>query len=154
MRTLSAKTKDGRAWIAAVLEAATSIVKIDFDLVTDTRALQSTVSADLIKRFVEIDGRRARLYETAPREYIYLVASNDRYVTRYILRTYAFDVSDLPEIPEDAADAALKHTTSKIEIEIDEPSSCDVCGGELLPLGTLGNRTHFRCRRCGSEQST
>lgn len=144
MRTLSAKTKDGRAWIAAVLEAATSIVKIDLDLVTNTRT-QSTVSADLIKRFVEIDGRRARLYETAPREYIYLVASNDRYVTRYILRTYAFDVSDLPEIPEDAA-------TSKIEI--DEPSSCDVCGGELLPLGTLGNRTHFRCRRCGSEQST
>ena len=35
----------------------------------------------------------------------------------------------------------------------EEPWSCDACGGELISLGTLGNREHFRCRRCGSEQS-
>lgn len=30
---------------------------------------------------------------------------------------------------------------------------CRVCGGELSVLGQLGQRTHFRCRDCGLDQS-
>ena len=28
-----------------------------------------------------------------------------------------------------------------------------ICDGELMPLGTLGNVTHLRCRNCGSQAS-
>ena len=30
---------------------------------------------------------------------------------------------------------------------------CCICGGPLVPLGTLGNRQHARCRNCGMDQS-
>lgn len=26
---------------------------------------------------------------------------------------------------------------------------CPLCGGEGCELGSLGNRTHYRCRNCG-----
>lgn len=31
--------------------------------------------------------------------------------------------------------------------------SCGVCGGEVVPLGTMGNLEHGRCRQCGMEMS-
>ena len=31
---------------------------------------------------------------------------------------------------------------------------CGTCGGELVYLGTLGNREHYRCRNCGMDVST
>lgn len=31
---------------------------------------------------------------------------------------------------------------------------CQVCGGPLYPLGTLGQLTWKRCRNCGMEYST
>jgi rubredoxin len=31
--------------------------------------------------------------------------------------------------------------------------NCPVCGGQALPLGTLGFLEHFRCRACGWEWS-
>jgi hypothetical protein len=38
---------------------------------------------------------------------------------------------------------------------MDTPSGiCSACGGELESLGTLGNRAHYRCRRCGLDSST
>ena len=30
---------------------------------------------------------------------------------------------------------------------------CEVCGGPLVVLGTLGTRDWFRCRNCGADQS-
>jgi hypothetical protein len=30
---------------------------------------------------------------------------------------------------------------------------CGLCGGELILLGTLGNRRHYRCRACGMDWS-
>ena len=30
---------------------------------------------------------------------------------------------------------------------------CSICDGELMPLGTLGNVTHLRCRYCGADAS-
>lgn len=34
-----------------------------------------------------------------------------------------------------------------------EPVSCLSCGGEARELGTLGKRTHYRCRNCGADFS-
>lgn len=30
---------------------------------------------------------------------------------------------------------------------------CEMCGGEMQPLGNLGNLMHYRCRQCGWEDS-
>lgn len=36
----------------------------------------------------------------------------------------------------------------------DEPvGACPLDGGDAVPLGTLGSRTHFRCRSCGIDFS-
>ena len=32
--------------------------------------------------------------------------------------------------------------------------TCSVCNGPLCYLGTLGNVDHWRCRYCGSQEST
>lgn len=32
------------------------------------------------------------------------------------------------------------------------PDCCE-CHGPTFELGTLGNRTHYRCRNCGADQS-
>jgi len=32
-------------------------------------------------------------------------------------------------------------------------NDCPVCGGVLVPLGTLGIRDYFRCRDCGMDCS-
>lgn len=34
-----------------------------------------------------------------------------------------------------------------------EPDPCAACGGDLVLLGSLGSRVHFRCRHCGLDQS-
>ena len=28
--------------------------------------------------------------------------------------------------------------------------NCELCQGELMLLGVLGNKAHFRCRHCGA----
>jgi hypothetical protein len=35
----------------------------------------------------------------------------------------------------------------------EEAPECLCCGGELLLMGVLGDDAHFRCRRCGADQS-
>jgi len=30
---------------------------------------------------------------------------------------------------------------------------CELCGGELIPLGALGSLMHYRCRNCGMDAS-
>ena len=35
------------------------------------------------------------------------------------------------------------------EIEAGPKHPCSACGGEGILLGTLGDITHYRCRRCG-----
>ncbi len=37
--------------------------------------------------------------------------------------------------------------------DTDESPACEACGGELQLLGTLGTRTHYRCRNCGLDSS-
>lgn len=32
--------------------------------------------------------------------------------------------------------------------------ACPTCGGELIPLGQLGDLLHYRCRACGADSST
>jgi hypothetical protein len=34
-----------------------------------------------------------------------------------------------------------------------DEGDCCLCSGPLVPLGTLGNLQHFRCRNCGMDQS-
>ena len=34
-----------------------------------------------------------------------------------------------------------------------EPAGCAACGQQVVVIGTLGNRQHFRCRNCGLDQS-
>jgi tRNA(Ile2) C34 agmatinyltransferase TiaS len=29
---------------------------------------------------------------------------------------------------------------------------CTRCGGQLLPIGTLGSVAHYRCRQCGADE--
>jgi hypothetical protein len=31
--------------------------------------------------------------------------------------------------------------------------SCEMCGGEMVPMGALGRKMHARCRQCGAEAS-
>ena len=31
--------------------------------------------------------------------------------------------------------------------------TCELCDGELEPLGTLGNTVHSKCRDCGAPQA-
>lgn len=38
------------------------------------------------------------------------------------------------------------------ELARDDAGFCPVCEtGQLIPLGTLGSWTHFRCRDCGAD---
>lgn len=37
--------------------------------------------------------------------------------------------------------------------EAEEPETCEVCGGPVGLLGTLGTRDHFQCRNCGMGYS-
>ena len=30
---------------------------------------------------------------------------------------------------------------------------CEMCGGEVIEMGGLGNRLHGRCRQCGMDSS-
>lgn len=34
-----------------------------------------------------------------------------------------------------------------------DEGGCNLCGGQVMLLGTLGRRTHGRCRDCGMDQS-
>lgn len=98
MTEYKARTKAGRAWIAAILDASTRVMKIEIDNLTDERT-SSAFPVQLLRGFIEIDGRDAVLYQIAPNEYVYMHGgASCRYVTKYVIRTYAFDVSDLPEM--------------------------------------------------------
>lgn len=94
-----ARTKAGRAWIAKILDCTTSIVQVEIDVVTDERT-QSTLSVDLLRQFIEIDGRDAVLYEISDNTFVYLWGRPGRHVTKCILRTYPFDPTGLPVIKE------------------------------------------------------
>lgn len=92
----SAKTKAGRAWISKILESATRVSKIEIDLLTEERTSEE-FPIELLRQFIEIDGRSAVLHQIENLEYVYLMgAPYSQYVTKYVIRTYAFDVSDLP----------------------------------------------------------
>ena len=96
-RTYLARTKAGRAWINAILDGATSVTKIEIDLVDDDRSSEK-IPVDLLRKFIEIDGRDAALYQVSGNEYVYLTGGSRFGTTKYVIRTYAFDVTDLPEI--------------------------------------------------------
>ena len=31
---------------------------------------------------------------------------------------------------------------------------CEICGGDLVPMGCLGNMHYYRCRNCGMQHSS
>jgi hypothetical protein len=95
-----ARTKAGRAWIAAILDATTRITKVEIDNLTDERTEHAEpFPVALMRDFIEIDGRDAVLYDLGSNLFVYFCPSpGGRYVVKYVIRTYAFDVSDLPEM--------------------------------------------------------
>ncbi len=40
-----------------------------------------------------------------------------------------------------------------MELEDDELSPCEMCGGQLGSMGTLGWTQHLQCRNCGMQFS-
>ena len=91
-----ARNKAGRAWIAAILDAVTRITRVDIDNITDKREERASFPVELLRRFIEVDGRDAVIFEISANEFAYLTGTAHR-ATKYVIRTYAFDVSDLPE---------------------------------------------------------
>lgn len=57
----------------------------------------------------------------------------------WIVITEAVDVPE-DQVTEDAEDG-------------DPTPDCPFCGGEGIPMGTLGTRTFYRCRNCGGDYS-
>jgi hypothetical protein len=97
-KTYLNRNKAGRAWITTILDSATSVTKVEIDLVSDERTSEK-FPVDLLRKFIfEIDGRDACVYEVSPNEFVYLSGGNRFGATRYVIRTYAFDVTDLPEV--------------------------------------------------------
>ena len=39
-----------------------------------------------------------------------------------------------------------------VDTSDDAPRACGICGGPLVPLGTLGRLAWSRCRNCGSQE--
>jgi len=95
-----ARTKAGRAWIAAILDGATRITKVEIDNLTDERTEDAEpFPVALMRQFIEIDGRSAVLYDLGGNLFVYFCPNpGGRYVVKYVIRTYAFDCSDLPEM--------------------------------------------------------
>lgn len=100
MIAYKARTKAGRAWIAKILDCTTSVDRIEIDNVTEQRASLTAIPLALLRKFIETDGRYAVLYEVTPNEFVYITGATGRYVTKYVLRTYPFDPTGLPEIKE------------------------------------------------------
>jgi hypothetical protein len=101
VKVIKNRTKAGRAWIQTILASTTRVDRVDIDNWTDEHKHHQSRTVDLIRRFIEVDGKDAELVEVEPRRYLYFTGSpSNRYVIRYTLTTYAFDVSDLPELPE------------------------------------------------------
>lgn len=104
MTVFRGSTKAGRAWIEAVLAAATSVVARERDLITDSvtsrelwrdttngrEGMPATLRAILADRYVE-------MYDIGKGTY-YVLSNTTRVVIRYEILTYAFDCSDLPEV--------------------------------------------------------
>lgn len=94
-----ARTKAGRAWIAKILDCATYAVRVEIDNVADTRQ-ETEIPVALLRKFVEIDGRDAVIYELTDTDFVYISGAAGRHVTKYVLRTYPFDPTGLPVIKE------------------------------------------------------
>ncbi|MGN6108090.1 MAG: hypothetical protein ACTHU0_23485, partial [Kofleriaceae bacterium] len=93
-----ANTKAGRTWIDKILASAERVHKVEIDLVTDKRSAISNVPIGLVRRLIEIDGRKAVLYGLGSCTYVYLATAEGRTSVRFEIRTYAFDPNDLPDI--------------------------------------------------------
>jgi tRNA(Ile2) C34 agmatinyltransferase TiaS len=51
-------------------------------------------------------------------------------------------------------EALMTHVGEVIDPSHEEPEPahlCPVCGGESMKMGSLGKRSHYRCRACGHE---
>ena len=97
-KTHLARNKAGRAWITKILDSATSVFKIEIDFVSEERTSEK-FSVDLLRQFIfDIDGKDAAVYEVRPNEFVYITAGGRYGATKYVIHTYAFDVSDLPEV--------------------------------------------------------
>lgn len=86
---IKARTKAGRARIARILDYAQHVTKTEIDNITDERSVEPARSIDLLRQFIEIDGKSAELYEIADCEFVYFTGSSAQYVTRYNIHTIA-----------------------------------------------------------------
>lgn len=89
MITHSARTKAGRAFIERVLSYATKINRVEIDNVTDERKHVDAVSIDLVRKFIDIDGRAAEIFEVEPTRFVYFIGASVRHVTRFTIHTVA-----------------------------------------------------------------
>jgi len=96
-KTYLAKNKAGRAWIEKILDCTTSIEKIQIDLVSD-QVEKSTIPLTLLRQFIGIDGKDAAIYEVSDNQFVYLTSGSLFGHTKYVIRTYPFDPTGLPEI--------------------------------------------------------
>lgn len=95
----SARTKAGRAWIAAILDGATAFYVQSYNGITGESSLEERRDLSLLRRLAEVDGKGLVIYEVKPLEYVFVGNGGGTGITRYVIRTYAFDVTDLPEVP-------------------------------------------------------
>ena len=94
----SARTKAGRAWITAILDSATAFYVQTYNAITGESSLEERRDLALLRRLAEVDGKGLVIYEVKPLEYVFIGNGGGAGITRYVIRTYAFDVTDLPEV--------------------------------------------------------
>ncbi len=97
MQSYRANTKAGRAWINTIVASATHVTRIDIDLITDSRTSED-VDRDLFTKIIAIWGKDVCLFETGDNEYVW-VRGTTLGAEKYVIRTYAFDPTDLPVYP-------------------------------------------------------
>lgn len=91
----SAKKKAGRQWIAAIVDGATRVFQVEIDLITEERT-EKEIDLALFRGMVEIEGRTLVLHEVTGNEFVWL-QGGVMFAKKLVIRTYAFDVTDLPE---------------------------------------------------------
>ena len=149
-------TKAGRAWVAKLLDAATTVFAREIDLVTDKHT-DRTVWRDMSNGREPMPAQLRRVFEArdvivyAPngeqsRDYT-VVMNSGRIATRFVLTVYAFDASGLPHVePRGAVVSDRKTRLPALR--------CTCCGRRLSAARAavfVGFESEALCRKCADE---